>query len=180
MTVAALGAGAAQAEDGAMIVRPTRDYIARTGELSAMTPERDNIHWFVPQGGPAMTFDVIISGIDPGEADYEIEAIDPLVVTGKVAGVSGLLIESRGGLSRLAVGARAEIGRRGHDPLPAEVVGFRDSKALLMPFGPVEGVAPGADIRIINAATGEILRELTLDPTRDYQPTGRKPGPQKQ
>ena len=38
-----------------------------------------------------------------------VEAIDPLVVTGKVAGVSGLLIESRGGLSRLAVGARAEI-----------------------------------------------------------------------
>lgn len=35
------------------------------------------------------------------------------------------------------------------------------------------------DIRIINAATGELLRELTLDPTRDYQPTGRPPGPQK-
>ena len=81
-----------------------------------------------------------------------IEAIDPLVVTGKVAGVSGLLIESRGGLSRLAVGARAEIGRRGQSPLPAEVVGFRDSKALLMPLGPVEGVAPGADIHIIDQA----------------------------
>ena len=26
------------------------------------------------------------------------------------------------------------------------------------------------DIRIINSATGELLRELTLDPTRDYQP----------
>lgn len=65
-------------DDGAMIVRPTRDYIAATGQLSAMTPDRDNIHWFVPQGGKAMTFDVIISGIDPGEADYEIEAIDPL------------------------------------------------------------------------------------------------------
>jgi flagellum-specific ATP synthase len=78
-----------------------------------------------------------------------VEAVDPLVVTGKVAGVSGLLIEARGGLSRLAVGARAEIGRRGTTPLPAEVVGFRDSKALLMPFGPVEGVAPGADIHIV-------------------------------
>lgn len=33
------------------------------------------------------------------------------------------------------------------------------------------------DIRIINAATGQILRELTLDPTRIYQPTGRPPGP---
>jgi hypothetical protein len=26
------------------------------------------------------------------------------------------------------------------------------------------------DIRIINAATGELIRELTLDPTRNYQP----------
>jgi len=33
------------------------------------------------------------------------------------------------------------------------------------------------DITIINATTGEILRELTLDPTRDYQPTGRPPRP---
>jgi Integrase core domain len=32
-------------------------------------------------------------------------------------------------------------------------------------------------IRVINAATGELLRELTLDPTRNYQPTGRPPGP---
>ncbi|WP_297804076.1 flagellar protein export ATPase FliI [uncultured Brevundimonas sp.] len=80
------------------------------------------------------------------------QSIDPLVVTGKVAGVNGLLIESRGGLSRLAVGARAEISRRGQPPLPAEVVGFRDAKALLMPYGPVEGVAPGADIKILEAA----------------------------
>jgi transposase InsO family protein len=32
-------------------------------------------------------------------------------------------------------------------------------------------------IRIINAATGELLRELTLDTARNYQPTGRPPGP---
>jgi transposase InsO family protein len=34
-------------------------------------------------------------------------------------------------------------------------------------------------IRIINAATGELLRQLTLDPARNYQPTGRPPGPPK-
>jgi hypothetical protein len=33
------------------------------------------------------------------------------------------------------------------------------------------------DVRIINAATGELLRDLTLDPARNYQPTGRPPGP---
>jgi transposase InsO family protein len=32
------------------------------------------------------------------------------------------------------------------------------------------------NIRIINAATGELLRDLTLDPARNYQPTGRPPG----
>jgi hypothetical protein len=34
-------------------------------------------------------------------------------------------------------------------------------------------------ITIINAATGELLRELTLDPTKDYQPRGLPPGPPK-
>jgi transposase InsO family protein len=33
------------------------------------------------------------------------------------------------------------------------------------------------NIRIIDAATGELLRELTLDPTKRYQPTSRPPGP---
>lgn len=32
------------------------------------------------------------------------------------------------------------------------------------------------DIRIIDAATGELLRELVLDPTKRYQGTGRPPG----
>jgi integrase-like protein len=32
-------------------------------------------------------------------------------------------------------------------------------------------------ITVINAATGELLRELTLDPTKDYQPHGLPPGP---
>ncbi|MDO9472066.1 MAG: flagellar protein export ATPase FliI [Caulobacter sp.] len=77
-----------------------------------------------------------------------VERIEPLSVSGRVAAVNGLLIEARGGLSHLPIGARAEIDRRGAPPLPAEVVGFRETRALLMPFGPVEGVAPGAEIHI--------------------------------
>lgn len=34
-------------------------------------------------------------------------------------------------------------------------------------------------VTVINAATGELLRELTIDTSRDYQPTGRPKGPQK-
>ncbi len=77
-----------------------------------------------------------------------VERIDPLTVSGRVAAVNGLLIEARGGLTRLPIGARADIERPRNAWLPAEVVGFRDTRALLMPFGAVEGVAPGAEIRI--------------------------------
>jgi transposase InsO family protein len=38
-------------------------------------------------------------------------------------------------------------------------------------------LAADRDIRIINTATGELLRHLTLNPDIDYQPTGRPPGP---
>ena len=32
-------------------------------------------------------------------------------------------------------------------------------------------------IRVVHATTGELLRELTIDPRRDYQPTRKPPGP---
>ena len=32
-------------------------------------------------------------------------------------------------------------------------------------------------VRVVNAATGELLRELVIDPSRDYQPTGAPKGP---
>jgi transposase InsO family protein len=38
-------------------------------------------------------------------------------------------------------------------------------------------LAQDLNIRIINAATGELLRDFTLDPIRDYQPTGAPKGP---
>jgi transposase InsO family protein len=37
---------------------------------------------------------------------------------------------------------------------------------------PVLPLIQDLHIRVINAATGELLRDLTLDPSRDYQPTG--------
>jgi len=43
---------------------------------------------------------------------------------------------------------------------------------------PVLMLVPDLNVAIINAATGELIRELTVDPGRDYQPLGRPPGPQ--
>ena len=36
-------------------------------------------------------------------------------------------------------------------------------------------IVNGLDIRIINPTTGELLRQLTLDPDRDYQPQASTP-----
>ena len=47
-----------------------------------------------------------------------IDQIDPLRVFGRVAVVKGLLIEAKGGLTQLEVGARCEIVRRHEAPLP--------------------------------------------------------------
>lgn len=46
------------------------------------------------------------------------------------------------------------------------------------PRTPVLKIVDDLHVRVLNAATGELLRELILDPTRDYQPLGRPPGPQ--
>jgi transposase InsO family protein len=39
-------------------------------------------------------------------------------------------------------------------------------------------LAHDLDVRVVNATTGELLRALLIDPTIDYQPLGRLPGPQ--
>ena len=65
-------------EGAAMRLRSTRDQIAELGQVSTMCSERDNIHWFVPVDGPATTFDIVVSGLDPGAPDHLIQAVDPL------------------------------------------------------------------------------------------------------
>jgi hypothetical protein len=43
---------------------------------------------------------------------------------------------------------------------------------------PVLMLVQDLHVRIINAATGELIRELIINPDRDHQPPGRPPGPQ--
>lgn len=65
-------------EAGAIVIRPSLDTTIGVGEVSTISPDRDNIHWFVPRGGRAATFDVIVSGLDAGRPDYDIAAVDPV------------------------------------------------------------------------------------------------------
>ena len=52
-------------------------------------------------------------------------------------------------------------------------IGIGRTQARTRVMVPVQGL----DIRIIDATTGELIRELTLDTTKRYQSTGRPPGP---
>jgi len=42
---------------------------------------------------------------------------------------------------------------------------------------PVVVLAHDLDVRVVHATTGELIRKLTINPTKDYQPLGRPPGP---
>jgi flagellum-specific ATP synthase len=75
----------------------------------------------------------------------------PLVrALGKVTQAVGLAVEVRG--LDGSVGDLCEI-ECGREPLPAEVVGFREDRVLLMPLAEMAGVRPGTAVR----ATGRPL-----------------------
>jgi flagellum-specific ATP synthase len=62
---------------------------------------------------------------------------------GRVASVLGMLVEVTGLEGVLSVGGRCDVLARGDRRVPCEVVGFREKRALLLPFGSVEGIALG-------------------------------------
>ncbi|MDD5456931.1 MAG: flagellar protein export ATPase FliI [Candidatus Margulisbacteria bacterium] len=61
---------------------------------------------------------------------------------GKVTEVVGLIIEAQ--LQGVSVGEVCHIEIPSNRMVRSEVVGFKKDKALLMPFGPLEGISPGS------------------------------------
>lgn len=74
-----------------------------------------------------------------------LHSILPYRVCGTVTEVIGLLIVSRG--PWLPVGGVCHIyPLGGRQPMLAEVVGFRDDRALLMPLSDLRGIGPGSQV----------------------------------
>lgn len=69
---------------------------------------------------------------------------------GRVTKVLGLLVEIAGFGHDLTVGAHAHLRPKGGQTIPCEVIGFREGRALLMPFGTLEGVGLGCKAVIQN------------------------------
>jgi flagellum-specific ATP synthase len=74
-----------------------------------------------------------------------IERLDTRVLEGRVTALNGLLVEAQGPKSGLCLGAHASI-ETGSGIAECEIVGFRGETALMMPFGALEGVRPGARV----------------------------------
>jgi len=92
----------------------------------------------------------------------EISRIRLADVRGRVVKIIGLVVECEG--PNAGIGEFCTIEQNGKIVCHAEVVGFRETRTLIMPLGPLEGIRPG----MIVAAKGE-----TITAPVGYQLLGR-------
>ena len=78
----------------------------------------------------------------------ELDRLPVHRVFGRVYTVQGLLVEVSGVQGNLSVGDRCNVIARDDRKVVCEVVGFRDGRTLLMPFGALEGVGLGCRAEI--------------------------------
>src|SRR6187431_672574 len=83
----------------------------------------------------------------------QIGDIDGVNIYGRVVGVRGLMVEIAGPIHAMSVGARIVIETGGNRFIPAEVIGFSGSNAVVMPFGGLDGVRRGCRAVIASAAS---------------------------
>ncbi len=86
-------------------------------------------------------------------------------LSGRVVQVVGITIEATG--LECQIGEICEIKTGQDAAIVAEVVGFRDQRALLMPLGDMQGIQPGSPIHPLNtgfrAPVGQSLLGRVLD-----------------
>ena len=96
-----------------------------------------------------------------------IEECKTIKLTGKVTQVVGLVIETQG--PTVSVGELCYIYPKKSDepPIPAEVVGFRQGRVMLMPVGEMHGVGPGCEVvaaqKMLQVKVGDELLGRVLD-----------------
>ncbi|MFQ5348497.1 MAG: flagellar protein export ATPase FliI [Rhodothalassiaceae bacterium] len=73
----------------------------------------------------------------------EVDRLAPDRRYGRVSAVQGLLVEIAGAEHSLAVGSRVAIEARDRRGVACEVIGFREGRALVMPFSALDGVGIG-------------------------------------
>lgn len=96
-----------------------------------------------------------------------IKACEPIKMNGKITQVVGLVIESQG--PNVSLGELCYVCSRTSNlaPIPAEVVGFREGRVLLMPIGEMQGIGPGCEVisaqKMLKVKVGRNLLGRILD-----------------
>jgi flagellum-specific ATP synthase len=84
--------------------------------------------------------------VSPDNLLDEISNIPDYRRFGRVSGVMGMLLEVGGLPRQLTLGGHCQVLGRDGRPLACEVVGFRGGKALLLPFGALDGIGLGSKV----------------------------------
>lgn len=81
----------------------------------------------------------------------EVARLPDHQVYGRVADIVGLLVEVGGLHGTLSVGDHIQIDARNKREVICEVIGFKDGRALVMPFGPLDGVGLGCQAELVSS-----------------------------
>lgn len=103
---------------------------------------------------------------DPSNYLSAIYSTDTMKLNGRITQIIGLVIESQG--PHVNLGELCYIfPRNPGEPIPAEVVGFRENRVLLMPVGEIQGIGPGCEVvsahRMLKVNVGRQLLGRILD-----------------
>jgi flagellum-specific ATP synthase len=91
----------------------------------------------------------------------EINSRDLIRLNGKVREVIGVVIESLG--PAMSIGETCMVAyRRNTQPVLCEVVGFRDSKVLMMPLGDLGGIGAGSEVVALGRPLEIVLSDAVL------------------
>jgi flagellum-specific ATP synthase len=74
----------------------------------------------------------------------DLERIQSARFYGRVTAIRGLMVDVTGVQRHVSIGSRVEIETRAGAKVDCEVIGFRDDRTLLMPFGSLEGIGVGS------------------------------------
>jgi len=81
-----------------------------------------------------------------GSIQERLEELSTIAVTGRIVKAVGLTLEATG--SGVSVGQRCHIfSQRRESILEGEVIGFREQRVVVMPFGQVRGISSGDLVR---------------------------------
>ncbi len=93
------------------------------------------------------------------QVNAAVKLSSPFELRGAVSDVTGLVVEGTGPF--VPIGSNVTI-HSGSSEMPAQVVGFRKENILLMPFGEIQGIAPGATITAGSASSEVLVSDALL------------------